>query len=322
MTTSTVTTVPFARLVASDAINARAAGKDGLDELEASIAQRGLIQPLAVRPAGGDRYEVIDGRRRYAAIQRLVKAKQWAKATPIPVLIRNEDDAEALETSLVANTVRLPMHPVDQHAVLSRLVEQGKTVADIATRFGLAERTVRQHLALGRLADPVRKAWRSGTIAAEIAQAFTVGDHAAQEAAWAKLKGRARNASPYGGGLTATDVRRELAAERPAKSRVPAAVLERYLAAGGTVSEDLFADDAYLDDGALAKRLTDEWSAEQAAGLRALILGQGWAWVALSSEMDYGWRWDWQRPLWRRRVWPLTTAATRPPSIASRARSS
>lgn len=293
---ATSTTIPFNRIVALDAINARAATKDGLDELERSIAAKGLIQPLAVRPsADADKYEVIDGRRRWLAMQRLVKSKQWAKATPVPVLIRNEDDAEALETSLVANTVRLPMHPVDQHAVFDRLVAQGVSEADIAARFGLAERTVKQQLALGRLAEPVRKAWRSGLIDAGIAQAFTVGDHAAQTAAWDALKGRAKNKSPYGGGLTATDVRRELTGERRPKSSVPPPVLERYTAAGGKLTDDLFEDQQYVEDAGLLARLTAEWQSAATAALRDRIMAQGWAWVALAEELPPQWRWGWDR---------------------------
>lgn len=294
---ATSTTIPFNRIIALDAINARAATKDGLDELERSIAAKGLIQPLAVRPsADADKYEVIDGRRRWLAMQRLVKSKQWAKATPVPVLIRNEDDAEALETSLVANTVRLPMHPVDQHAVFDRLVGQGVSETEIAARFGLAERTVRQQLALGRLAEPVRKAWRSGLIDAGIAQAFTCQpDHAAQGAAWEKLKGRAKNKSPYGGGLTATDVRRELTGERRPKSAVPPPVLERYVAAGGKLAEDLFEDQQYVEDVALLARITTEWQAAATAALRDRIMAQGWAWVALAADLPPQWRWGWDR---------------------------
>ena len=85
----TITTVPFRDLVPADAINARSkAVKDGLDELADSIARRGLIQPLAVRPADNGRYEIIDGRRRYQAMQKLVRARAWKKDTPVPVLVR------------------------------------------------------------------------------------------------------------------------------------------------------------------------------------------------------------------------------------------
>lgn len=297
-TAATATTVPFSALVAADDINARALDKAGLDELAASIDARGLIQPLAVRPsaANADRYEVIDGRRRYAAVAKLVKAKRWAKATPIPVLIRNEDDADALETSLVANTARLPMHPVDQHAVFARLVEQGRSVADIATRFGLAERTVKQQLALGRLAEPIRKAWRDGRITAEAAQAFTLHrGHAVQAAAWDRLKGRAKTESRYGGGLSAYDVRRELADDRPPQSQFSAGVIARYLARGGTLTEDLFDDKAYVDDAPLARAIEGEIAAQRLGAKTAEMKAHGWAWVAVSDDLPREWKWEWER---------------------------
>lgn len=289
---TTVTTVPFSKLVASDTINARAATKEGLDELAASIATKGLIQPLAVRPADGDKFEVIDGRRRHQAIARLVKAKSWKKDAPVPVIVRNEDDSEALETSLMANTVRLPMHPVDQYEVFTRFAAQGRSDGEIAARFGIAERTVRQQRALGALAPPVRKAWRDGKISAEVARAFTIQpDRAAQEAAWAKLKGQV---SKYGG-LNDYTVRRELAADRPAKSSVSPVVLARYLAAGGTLVEDLFDEKSYLENGALFRRVVEEVRQETLAEARATLAGQGWAWVALDSDLPDEWRYRWER---------------------------
>ena len=290
--TTTVTTVPFAKLVAVDAINARAATKDGIDDLAQSILAKGLIQPLAVRPTDGGKWEVIDGRRRHQAIARLVKSKAWSKDAEVPVLVRNEDDGDALETSLIANTVRLPMHPVDQYEVFTRLAAQGRTDAEIAARFAISERTVRQQRALGALAPAVRKAWREGRIEAKAAQAFTCNpDHAAQEAAWARLKGQAKR----DGGLSDYSVRRELAGERPEVSRIDDAVLARYTAAGGTLAEDLFEDESYVEDGALLRRCEAEVKAERLAPVRARLAGQGWAWIADADELPAGWRHQWPR---------------------------
>lgn len=293
----TITTVPFRDLVPADAINARSkAAKDGLDELAASIAARGLIQPLAVRPADNGRYEIIDGRRRYQAMQRLVKKRAWRRDTPVPVLVRNEDDTEALETSLIANTQRLGMHPVDQHEVFARLADQGLSVADIAARFGLAERTVRQHLALGRLAPAIRDAWRKEKIDAKVAQAFTIEPrHELQVAAYERLR-----KSPHM--LTDYYVRRELAGDRPRAGSVPLKILEAYYAAGGTVTESLFEEERYVDDGALlAKVRADAIEAE-----RKRLLSEGWAWVALEEELPAGWRWSWEKV--HEHVEPIYTA--------------
>lgn len=293
----TITTVPFRDLVPADAINARSkAVTDGLDELAASIAQRGLIQPLAVRPADNGRYEIIDGRRRYQAMQRLVRARAWKKDTAVPVLVRNEDDVEALETSLVANTVRLPMHPVDQHEVFARLADQGLTAADIAARFGIAEKTVRQHMALGRLAPEIRDAWRKGKIDAKAAQAFTIEPrHELQVAAYERLRKSAYM-------LTDFYVRQELAGDRLRADTVPPQILEAYYAAGGTVSEDLFEEERYIDDGALFAKVR----AEAIEAERQRLLADGWSWVARSDELPPHWRWEW--PKVHEHVEPIYTA--------------
>lgn len=301
---TTITTVPFSKLVATDEINARAATKDGIDELAASIAQRGLIQPLAVRPVrgcgsaseaqskDGGKYEVIDGRRRHAALAKLVKAKTLKKDHDVPVLVRNEDDAEALETSLVANTVRLPMHPVDQFAVFARLSEQGKTDADIAARFGITERVVRQQKALGNLAPPIRDAWRKGTIEAAAAKAFTLHPSLeVQAAAYEKLR-KTWGRSP----IPEHAVRGELVGRRVAAHTINDAVMQRYVAAGGTVSEDLFSEESYCDDAALVETVTRDWAEAECADLKQRFLAGGWSWVARERELqDRGsatWRLD------------------------------
>lgn len=204
------TTLPLSRLTPKTAANARPETDDGLEELAASIAAKGIIQPLVVRPASkGDSYEVIDGRRRFRALQRLVKAKRMKKDDAVPVLVRNEDDGEALETSLMANTVRLPMHPIDQHEVFARLVGEGLDAGGIAARFGLKQRTVEQHLALGRLAPEIRQAWRDDKVSAETAQAFTMLEPARQVPLYNELM------SSNHGHVSAWTVRKHAAGEKP-----------------------------------------------------------------------------------------------------------
>jgi len=290
--TATPTAIPFSRLIATDAINARGATKDGIDELAASIAAKGLIQPLSVRPASGGRlpagespdanvkYEVIDGRRRHAAIAKLVKAKTagWSKTSDVPVLVRNEDDTQALETSLMANTVRLPMHPVDQHAVFARLASQGKSNADIAAAFGISEKTVRQHQALGNLALEVREAWRKGKIDAKAAQLFTLhDDHAVQTEAYKRL------AKQDSYGLSEHAIRSALAPRRtPVKGCGDLKFVGEaaYLAAGGTISESLFDDDRFVDDVPLLETLVRQRLEAECERLK----GEGWSWAAIGDD--------------------------------------
>ena len=285
-----VHTVPFSKLVASDAINARAATKDGIDELAASIAAKGIIQPLCVRPADDGRYEVIDGRRRHQAIAKLVKAKTWKKDAAIPVLVRNEDDGEALETSLMANTVRLPMHAVDQFAVFARLAAQNQSPADLASRFGVPVRVVRQRLALGRLAPTVLAAWKAGKIDDKTAQAFCGhADHEVQSALYERLA-KERN---YGG-VSEWRVRQEFSTSRERVDQSDELALigeDAYLAAGGAIDDDLFNDARYVGDVPLLKKLARERLQAECA---ALVAG-GWQWAQIEDTLappTKWWAWD------------------------------
>lgn len=299
-TAPAVTAVPFSRLVAGGDINARATGgKDGLDALAASIKAKGLIQPLIVRPldsAGASaakrgsattsapeaqKYEVIAGNRRLAAIGRLVRDKVHPRSWPVPVVVRNEDDSEALDTSLAENDCRLPMHAVDRFEAFDKL-SQSLSVPEIAARYAVTERQVKQSLALGRLAPQVREAWRKGRLDAKTAQAFTLNpSHETQAEALAKLqKTWGRSAIPE------HSVRQELAGTRVAAHRLHDEVMDRYIAAGGTVSEDLFSEESYCDDAGLVERATREWAEAKVADLKARFLAAGWSWVAREKELQ------------------------------------
>lgn len=279
--------VPFSALRASDEINARPLTKEGIDALAASILAKGIIQPLCVRPSDdGKHYELIDGRRRHAALAKLVKDKRLPKAHPVPVIIRNEDDEQALESSLIANTVRLPMHPVDQYVVFAKLAGEGASDADIAARFGISERTVRQQKALGRLAPAIREAWRKEKISAEVAKAFAEhGDTSVQEALYERLKKQGTWA------LTDTNVRREFGVTRVPAASCEALLLigeDAYLAAGGTLTDSLFEEDRFVDDLPLAKKLARDRLQAECERLKA----EGWAWAKVAIDGDDPRVWD------------------------------
>ena len=280
----TVLTIAYSRLVPLDEINARDETKEGLPEMVASIELRGLIQPLAVRPADNGKYEIIDGRRRYRAIAKLIrdKSKGWTRQSDVPVLVRNEDDSQALESSMIANTVRLPMHPVEQYKVLVRLADRGMTASEIGVRFALPARKVAQNLALGRLAPAIRDAWLKEKIDEDVARAFTVEPREdLQVAAFDRLKKTAN-------GLNAQNVRRELeGTRRPAKD-VSAAVLAAYDVAGGEKSVDLFEDATYLTDAALLKKIEAEREDKVLERFRA----DGWKFVMRHTEVPGGKWWS------------------------------
>ncbi|WP_353229376.1 ParB/RepB/Spo0J family partition protein [Novosphingobium sp.] len=97
-----------------------------LEELAASIAARGLIQPVVVRPLGGDRYQLVAGERRWRASQR-------ARIHEIPAIVRQLDDHEVTALALIENLQREDLNPVEEARAYQKLSDRdGLTQADIA----------------------------------------------------------------------------------------------------------------------------------------------------------------------------------------------
>src|SRR5690606_1401341 len=97
-----------------------------LDELAGSIAARGVIQPVIVRPLAGGRYQLVAGERRWRAAQK-------AQLHEIPALIRDLDEREVMALALIENVQREDLNPVEEARAYQRLAErEGMTQAEIA----------------------------------------------------------------------------------------------------------------------------------------------------------------------------------------------
>jgi ParB family chromosome partitioning protein len=90
-----------------------------LDELAASISQRGILQPLLVRPKPGapGHYQIIAGERRWRAAQK-------ARLHEVPVLVRELSDTDSMAAGLVENLQRQDLNPVDEATGLQRLLKE------------------------------------------------------------------------------------------------------------------------------------------------------------------------------------------------------
>ncbi len=99
---------------------------EALAELAASIAARGVIQPIIVRPLGKGRYQLIAGERRWRAAQK-------ARLHEIPAIVRELDDREVMALALIENLQREDLNPVEEARAYQRLSEQeSMTQAEIA----------------------------------------------------------------------------------------------------------------------------------------------------------------------------------------------
>src|SRR5690606_9479561 len=125
-----------------------------------------LQQNLVVIAQSEQAYEVIAGGRRLKALKALSEegetipnlGDEWL----IPCQVIEADNAT--EVSLVENTVRVAMHPADQFEAWSRMIAEGKSLADVALRFGVSEQVVRRRLKLAAVAPELMDAFREGEI--------------------------------------------------------------------------------------------------------------------------------------------------------------
>jgi ParB/RepB/Spo0J family partition protein len=219
----------------------------GVSSLMNSIEAVGLITPLRVRPAG-DKYQVVDGNRRFAALKKLAKKQKVLPSQfPVECYVVSAGDTLAAEQALVANIERAPLHIVDQLEAFTRLAEGGMNPAQIAARFTLTERQVKQVLALGGLIPEIRHAWKTGKIDEAIARSYTIAPAEKQLQVWTQLGPKADNYR----------IRQELGGRNDWKTKEMMRCVgkEEYLAAGGTMIEDLFSDEVILGNPELLLQL-------------------------------------------------------------------
>ena len=128
-----------------------------LEELAASIKERGLMQPLVVRPAGNE-FELIAGERRW-------RASQIAGLNQVPVLIRQASDREVLELALIENLQREDLNPIEESSGYARLLGQfDLRQEDVASRVGKSRVHVANSLRLLKLSGDVQAHLREGRL--------------------------------------------------------------------------------------------------------------------------------------------------------------
>ncbi len=145
-----------------------------LDELAASIAARGVIQPVIVRPLGPGRYQLVAGERRWRAAQR-------AQLHEIPALIRDLSEREVTALALIENLQREDLNPIEEARAYHRLAEgEGMTQADIAKMVDKSRSHVANFQRLLQLPDSVIGLVEAGSLSMGHARALIgVNDAAA-----------------------------------------------------------------------------------------------------------------------------------------------
>ena len=274
-TTHATTLVSLDRLTVSP-LNVRKHSNKDVATLAHTIATRGLLQSLVVRPGADGTFEVMAGQRRLRALQKLAMT-QVKTAFPIdPVsclVVAGADDADAIAMSLTENIERKPMDELDEYQAFSAMLKAGRGEEEIAAEFGIPLATVKKRLAIARLIPAIHRAYRDERINATELQTLTLATKKQQAEYLALLDDPKKNAPPHyklkawilGGQEISTD-----AALFP---------LEDYMA---ETRCDLFGEHAYFAD-------ADQFWQHQTQAIEALrvrMAAAGWTEVKVIGPHD------------------------------------
>ena len=140
--------------------------EDALGELEHSIREFGLMQPIVVRELGGDKYELVMGERRLRAAQRAEMAK-------IPAIVRQTADDAMLRDALLENIHRVQLNPLEEAAAYQQLLDEFEVTHDeLASRIGRSRPVITNTIRLLKLPLPVQRRVAAGVLSSGHARAL------------------------------------------------------------------------------------------------------------------------------------------------------
>ena len=177
-----------------------------LSELMASIAEKGIIEPIIVRQRGS-RFQIVAGERRYqAAVQ--------VGLREIPIVIREVDDNEIIEIALIENIQRKDLTPFEEAEALQSLASRcGYTHEDMARRLGKSRTSITESLALNGIPEEVKNLCRLADISSKslLLQVVRQGDPQKMTALVEKMS--------RDGGTTREAIRKETAKPKPGRPK-------------------------------------------------------------------------------------------------------
>jgi ParB family chromosome partitioning protein len=144
-----------------------------LEDLAASIREKGIIQPLILRrnPRDPEGYEIVAGERRW-------RAAQIAQLHEVPALIREYNDTEALEVAIIENIQRADLNAIEEAAGYRELMERfGHTQEKLAEGLGKSRSHIANQLRLLTLPEEVQDMLREGTLTAGHARALITAEN-------------------------------------------------------------------------------------------------------------------------------------------------
>jgi ParB family transcriptional regulator, chromosome partitioning protein len=147
-----------------------------LEELTASIREKGVLQPILVRPSPrtGGEFEIVAGERRW-------RASQKAGLKAMPALVHELDDLQVLEVAVIENVQRANLSPIEEAAAYRELMDRfGRTQEEVADIVGKSRSHVANTLRLMNLPEPVREHVLEGRLSAGHARAILTAENPEQ----------------------------------------------------------------------------------------------------------------------------------------------
>lgn len=150
---------------------------ENLDELAKSLEQKGILQPLIVRPVPGSaQYEIVAGERRW-------RAAQMARLHQVPVLIREFDDTEVLEVAIIENIQRADLNAIEEALAYRQLMDRfGHTQEKLGEALSKSRSHIANLLRLLNLPGDVQDLVRDGKLTAGHARALITAPNASEVA--------------------------------------------------------------------------------------------------------------------------------------------
>lgn len=156
--------IPLDRIVANPDQPRKHFNRDELAELADSIRERGLMQPIKVRPIDKGRFMICMGERRYRA-HCLLREKGQLPGGAIDCIVQPMDETEMAVQAIVENLQRADITPMEEARAFAAMLDRGFTVAELAKAIGTMQWRVQEKLALLQLDDQVAKLIETGQLA-------------------------------------------------------------------------------------------------------------------------------------------------------------
>ncbi|WP_322867380.1 ParB/RepB/Spo0J family partition protein [Aquicoccus sp. G2-2] len=164
--------LPIERVAPNPDQPRRSFDQDKLEDLANSIREKGIIQPLIVRPdpKKPQQYQIVAGERRW-------RAAQLAQLHDVPVIIRNFDDTEVLEVAIIENIQRADLNPIEEAAGYRQLMDEfGHTQEKLAQALGKSRSHIANQMRLLSLPEDVLSLLRSEALSSGHARALITAD--------------------------------------------------------------------------------------------------------------------------------------------------